>query len=127
MKPQKKRTLLRDKREKLQLSPSQRSNKNLFLIAAGVHDLPGCWGGFIKCKIDDEEGNITQQTEIIVEPMKDFEDKSNLLIARLLNDMVDDVVWVGGLNPTLEPKKVYKKARIACPENIEKNFKLITI
>ena len=34
--------------------------------------------------------------------------------------MVDDVVWVRVLNPTLESKKVYKNARIACVENIEK-------
>ena len=87
----------------LQLSPSPRSNKNLFLIAAEDHELPGRCEGFTKCKIIDEEGNITQQTEIIVEPMKEFEDKSHLLIARSLNDMVDDVVWVRLLNPTLEP------------------------
>ena len=100
--------------------PSQRSNKNLFLIAAADHNLPRRCEGFIKCKIIDEEGNITQQTEIIVEPMKEFEDKSHLLIARSLNDMVDDIVWVRVLNPTLEPKKVYKNARIACAENKEK-------
>ena len=64
--------------------------------------------------------NITQQTEIIVEPMKEFEDKSHLLKARSLNDMVDDVVWVRVLSPTLEPMKVYKNSRIACAENIEK-------
>ena len=102
------------------MSPSQRSNKNLFLIAAGNHELPRRCEGFIKCKIIDEEGNITQQTEIIVEHMKEFEDKSQLLIARSLNEMVDDVVWVRVLNPTLEPNKVYKNARIACAENIEK-------
>ena len=34
--------------------------------------------------------------------------------------MVDDVVWARALNPTLESKKVYKNARIACAENIEK-------
>ena len=78
----------------LQLSPSQRSNKNLFLIVAEDHELPRCCEGFIKCKIIDEKGNITQQTEIIVEPMKEFEDKSHLLIARSLNDMVDDVIWI---------------------------------
>ena len=102
------------------MSPSQRSNKNLFLIAAEDHELPRGCEGFIKCKIIDEEGNITQQTKTIVEPMKGFEDKSHLLIARSLNDMVDDVVWVRALNPTIEPKKVYKNARIACAENIEK-------
>ena len=52
--------------------------------------------------------------------MKEFEDKSHLLTARSQNDMVDDVVWVRVLNPTLEPKKVYKNARIAFAENIEK-------
>ena len=103
-----------------QLSPSQRSNKNLFLFAAEDHELPRRCEGFIECKFIDEEGNITQHTEIIVEPMKGFEDKSHSLIARSLNDMVNDVVWVRALNPTLEPKKVYKNARIACEENIEK-------
>ena len=68
----------------------------------------------------DENGNITQQTEIIVEPMKKFEDKSHLIIAISLNDMVDDVVWVRVLIPTLEPMKVYKNARISCAENVEK-------
>ena len=102
------------------MSPSQRSIKTLFLIAAEDHELPRRCECFIKCKIIDEEGNITQQTEIIVEPLQEFEDKSHLLIARSLNDMVDDVVWVRVLNPTLEPKKVYKNARIACAENIEK-------
>ena len=52
--------------------------------------------------------------------MKEFEDKSHLIIARSLNDMVDAVVWVRFRNPTLEPKKIYKSARIACAENIEK-------
>ena len=58
----------------LQLSPSQRSNKNLFLIADEDHELRRRCDGFIKCKIIDKEGNIKQQTEIIVEPMKEFED-----------------------------------------------------
>ena len=52
--------------------------------------------------------------------MKEFEEKSHLLLARSLNDMVDDVAWVRVPNPTLEPKKIYKNARIACGENIEK-------
>ena len=104
----------------LQLSPSQRSNKNLFLIAAEDHGLPRRCEGFIKCKINDEEGNITQQSKIIVESMKEFEDKSHLLKARSLNDMVDDVVWVRVLSPTLEPKRIYKNARTACAENISK-------
>ena len=46
----------------------------------------------LNSKIVDEEGNITQQTEIIVEPMKEFEDKSHFLFARSLNDMVNDVI-----------------------------------
>ena len=92
----------------------------MFLIAAEDHELPRRCEGFIKCKIIDEEGNITQQTEIVVEPMKEIEDKSHLSIARSLNDMVDDVVLVRVLNPKLEPKKVYKNASIACAENIEK-------
>ena len=104
----------------LQLSPSQRSNKDLFLIAAEDQELTRCCEGFIKCKIIDKEGNITQQTEFIIEPMKEFEDKSHLLTARPLNDMVDEVVWVQVLSPTLKPNKVYKNARIACAENIEK-------
>ena len=104
----------------LQLSPSQQRNKNLFLIAAEDHELPRCCEGFIKCKIIDEEANMTQQTEIIVEHMKEFEDKSHLIIAKSLNDMVDDVVWVRVLNPTLVSKKVYKNARIASAENNEK-------
>ena len=66
----------------LQLSRSLPSKKNLFLIAAEDHDLPHRCESFIKCKTVDEKGNITQQTEIIVEPMKEFEDKSHLLIAR---------------------------------------------
>ena len=43
--------------------------------------------------------------------MKEFEDKSHFLIARSLNDMVDDIVWFRVMNPTLEPKKVYEYAR----------------
>ena len=93
----------------LRSSPSQQTNKNRFLIAAEDHDLPRRCEGFTKCKIFDEEGNITQQTEIPVEPMKEFEDKSHLLIARLLIDMVDDFVWLRVLSPTLEPNKIYKK------------------
>ena len=34
--------------------------------------------------------------------------------------MVDDVVWVRVLNPTVEQKKIYKNARIAFAENTEK-------
>ena len=56
--------------------------------------------------------------------MKEFEVKSHLLIARSLDDMVDEVVWVRVLNPTLAPKKFYKIARIACTENIEKISKV---
>ena len=92
----------------------------MFLIAAEDHDLPCRCEVFIKCSIVDEEGNKAQQTEIIVEPLKEFEDKSHLLIARSLNDMIDDVVWVRVLNPTVEQKKVYKNVRIASAENTEK-------
>ena len=56
----------------LQLSPSLRSNKNLFFIASEDHKLRRRCEGFIKCKLIDEEGNITKQTEIIFEPMKDL-------------------------------------------------------
>ena len=52
--------------------------------------------------------------------MKEFKENSHFLIARLPNDMIDDVVCVRVLNATLQPKKVYKNARIACAENIEK-------
>ena len=45
--------------KKLQLFTSQRSNKNLFLIAAEDDELPLRFEDFIKCKICDEEGNIT--------------------------------------------------------------------
>ena len=62
----------------------------------------------------------TQQIEIIDKPIKDFEEKTILLIARSLNDMVDDVVWVRVLNTTLKHRKIYKNARIVCEENIEK-------
>ena len=83
-----------------------------------------CCEGFIKCKTVDEEGNITQQTETRVEPLKEFEDKSHLLIVRSPSDMVDDVVWVRFLNPTLEPNKYYKNVRIACAENTDKISRL---
>ena len=63
----------------LQLSPSQWSNKNLFLIAAENYELPRRCEGFVKCKTVDEEGNIKQQTEYIVENMKKFEDKSHFI------------------------------------------------
>ena len=78
--------------------------------------------GFLKCKNVDEERNRTQQTEIIFEPMKEFENKSHFLIARSLCDLVDAIVWV--LNPTLEQKKAYKNARIASAEIIEKVSKI---
>ena len=102
------------------MSPSQRSNRNLFLIAAEDHDLPCRCEVFIKGSIIDEEGSKAQQTEIIVEPLKEFEEKSHLLIGRSLYDMVADVVWVRVLNPTVEQKKFYKNARIAFAENTEK-------
>ena len=105
-------------RKILQLSPSRRSIKNLFLIATDDQEIPRRCVGFIQYKIIDEEVNITQQTEISSRTHEEFEDKSQLIIARPLNDMVEDVVCV--LNPTLEPKKTYKNARIVCAENIEK-------
>ena len=55
----------------LQLSPSEQSNKNPFLVAAEDHDLVRCCEVFIKCKIVDEKGHKTEQIEIIVEPVKD--------------------------------------------------------
>ena len=36
--------------------------------------------------------------------MKEFKDKSHLLIARSLSDMMDGFVWFRVLNPTLEQK-----------------------
>ena len=51
----------------LQLSPLQRNNKDLFLIAAEYQVLPRSCEGFIICKKVDEEGNITLQAEIIVD------------------------------------------------------------
>ena len=50
----------------------------------------------------------TQQFEIIDKLKKEFEDKTNLLIARSLNDKIDDVVWVRVLNTTLDHRKIYK-------------------
>ena len=61
-----------------------------------------------------------KQTQIKFKPMKEFEDKSLLLIARSLSDIVDDVVWVRVLNPTLQQKIFYKNATVTCAENIEK-------
>ena len=111
---------MRDNWKNITIVPSHRKNNNLFLIAAEDHEPPRRCKGFTKCKIIDDKGNITQRTEIIVEPMKEFEDKSQLLVARSLNDMVVDVLWVRVLIFTLELKKIYKNARIACAENIEK-------
>ena len=83
----------------LQLSPSQRSKRNLLLIAAEDHDLPCRCEVFIKCSIVDEEGNKAQQTEIIVEPLKEFDDKSHLLIARSLSDIIC-IVFIQSLHVT---------------------------
>ena len=47
----------------------------MFLIAPKDHNIRRRCDGCIKCKVVDEEGNKTQQTKIIVEPMKEFEDK----------------------------------------------------
>ena len=106
--------------KKLQLSQSQRINKNLFLTVAENHDLPRRCESFLKFTVVYEEGNKTQQTEIIVEPMKEFEDKSHLIIEKSLSNVVDEVVWVRVLNFALQQKNVLKNARIACAENIEK-------
>ena len=43
-----------------------------------------------------------KKTENIVEPINEFEDKSHLLRARSLKNLVDDIIWVRILNPTLE-------------------------
>ena len=60
----------------LQLYLSQRSNENLFLIAAEDHDVARRCEEFIKFKIVHEEGNkLQKKTEIIVEAMKEFKDK----------------------------------------------------
>ena len=91
----------------------------MFSIAAEDHDLPRRFEGFIKCKVVDEKGNKTKQTEILVEAMKVFEDKSHLLIARSLSELVDDV-WLRVLKPKLEQKKIYRNTRIAYAENIAK-------
>ena len=87
------------------MSPTQQSYKNQFVIATENHDLTRRLGGFNKCKIVDD-GNKTKQTEIIDEPMKEIEDKSHVLRAGSLKGMVDDVVCVKFLNPTLEQKKL---------------------
>ena len=92
--PIKNELLCRKIGKRLRLSPSQRKNKNLFSIVAEDHDLPRRFKGFIKGKIINEEGNKIQQIEIIVQPIKEFEDKSLILITRLLSYMIDDVVWV---------------------------------
>ena len=108
--PRKNKLFCRKIGKSLQLSPSQRSNRNLFLIAAEDHNLPCRWEIFTKSSIVDEEGNKAQQTDIIVEPLKEFEDKSHFLIARSPNDMVDDIVWVRVLNPTVEQKESLQKS-----------------
>ena len=74
--PRKNEILCGENEKTFQLSPSKRSNENRFLIAAEDHDLPSCCEGFIKCQIVDEEGNKTQQTESIVELLKEFEEKT---------------------------------------------------
>ena len=91
------------------MSQTQPSYKNQFVIATENHDLIRRLGGFNKCQIVDEEDNKTKQTEIIDEPMKEIEDKSHVLRAGSLKGMVDDVVCVKFLNPTLEQKKLQTK------------------
>ena len=44
----------------------------------------------------------TKKIENIVKPLNEFEDESHLFRARSLNDLVEDVMWVRVLNPTLE-------------------------
>ena len=72
------------------------------MIAAEYHELCRRCEGFIKCTAVDKQDNRTQQTEIIVQSMKEFEERSHLLIAISLSDMFDDVVRV--LNPTFEQR-----------------------
>ena len=65
-----KNELLCGKIEKtLQRSPSQQSNKNLFLIAADDYDLPRRCEGFIKCKFVEEGICRWMETEIMIEPL----------------------------------------------------------
>ena len=87
---------------KPQLSSSQRRNTNLFLIAEEDQDLPRRCEGFIKYTVVDmQDYKKKQQTEIIVQPIKEFEDRSHFLKAISLSDMGDDVIWVRVLNCTL--------------------------
>ena len=51
--------------------------------------------------------------------MKEFEDKSHFLIARSLNDMVDDIVCSIS-EPYFSTKEIYKNARIACAKTLKK-------
>ena len=55
----------------LQLVPSEQRNKNPFLFDAEDHDLPRCCEVFTKLKIVNEKGHKTEQTDIIVEPVKE--------------------------------------------------------
>ena len=69
-----KNELLFGKIEKtLQWSPSQQSNKNLFLVAADDYGLPPRCEGFIKCKIVEEGICWWMRTEIIIEPLSKIE------------------------------------------------------
>ena len=88
------------------LSQSQRCIEKPFLFAA--EGFSRRFDAFIKCKIVDKESNKTQPTKNIVELMKEFEDKSHLLTARSLSDMIDDVVWFRVPDPTLEQKEFIK-------------------
>ena len=76
----------------LQLLPSQRIIKIMFLIAAENYELPLCCRVSIYCQIVDEEVSKTRKTETIIEPMKTLESKSPLLIAGTPNEMVDTVL-----------------------------------
>ena len=135
LKPRKSQLFCEKINKTLLLSPPQQIHKSLFLIAAEDHTLPRrCFLGFIKCEIVDEEGNKAQQTEIIFEPMKKFEDKSHFIKARPLSGMVDFVVWYIRRKESLQKcenricgiyrKKFqeYNKITLALIQNIEMNL-----
>ena len=55
--------------ETLKSSSLQRSNKNLFFVAAEDNNLLYRCKDLMKSRIFDEEGSKTQQIEVIVEPI----------------------------------------------------------
>ena len=87
----------------------------VYLVAAKIS---------LNAKLWIEKVTKHNKQKFLVRRVKDFEDKSRLILPRSLSDKVDDDVWVRVLNPTLEQKKVYKNARIACAENIEKFLRI---